>query len=80
MRITGLVILAASVLGGCIFSEYDRSGRLRNISPEAMAALPRGIDPAFLVRDDNDCYVIVLEAEGSGVPLRNNAGVQVCDG
>ncbi len=68
-----------AILSGCIFSEYDEEGRLRNISPEARTALPNGIDPGFLVRDDQGCYGVVLEAEGPGVPLRNDLGQQVCD-
>jgi hypothetical protein len=80
VRIFGPLAIATIVLTGCIFSEYDEEGRLRNISPEAMAALPGGMDPGFLVRDDSGCYLLVVDAGGAGVPLRNAAGSQVCDG
>lgn len=80
MRILASGVIVTLGLSGCIFSKYDEQGRLRNISPEAMAALPDGVDPGFLVRDDAGCYGVVLEAEGPGVPLRNDLGQQVCDG
>ncbi len=80
MRTFGTLAIAAILLSGCIFSEYDEEGRLRNISPAAMAALPRGMDPAFLVRDDAGCYFLVVAEGGAGIPLRNAAGAQVCDG
>lgn len=80
MRTFRTLAIAAVVLTGCIFSEYDEEGRLRNISPAAMAALPRGMDPGFLVRDEAGCYILVVDEGGGGVPLRNDAGVQVCDG
>ena len=79
MRWTMLGLVAMSA--GCVMTEYDESGRLRDISPAAMAALPTGIDPAFLIRDETGCYGIALEAGEAveGIALRNAQGVQVCD-
>lgn len=82
MRITWVAgFLAIGTLAGCIFSEYDEEGRLRYISPAAMAALPPGIDSGFLIRDDDGCYGIALEQgeSVSGIPLRADDGTQVCD-
>lgn len=79
MRLYATLAVVA-ILSGCIFSEYDEDGRLRNISPEAMAALPEGMDPGFLARDEADCYVLAIDASGTGVPLRNDAGAPICDG
>ena len=60
----------------------ETAGTVRDVSPAALAALPRGIDPGFLIKDENGCYGIALEASEipSGPPLVNVAGQQVCDG
>lgn len=81
MRNGSIGLGALLLLGACMLSEYDEEGRLRNVSPEAFAALPAGIDPAFLIRDGNGCYGIILE-EGEtaqGIALLNDQGLQVCD-
>lgn len=80
MRTYAALAIAAILLSGCIFSQYGEDGRLRNISPAAMAALPDGMDPGFLARDDAGCYVLAIDASGTGIPLRDGAGVPVCDG
>ncbi|RVV99300.1 hypothetical protein EKE94_00965 [Mesobaculum littorinae] len=55
--------------------------RLTDISPAAMAALPEGMDPTFLIRDGNGCYGIAVEASDPprGIQLIDDAGQPVCD-
>ncbi|EKE45522.1 hypothetical protein OCGS_0612 [Oceaniovalibus guishaninsula JLT2003] len=50
-------------------------------SPAALAALPAGMNPDFLIKGGDGCYLIALEQGDPpmGVPLLNSAGVQVCD-
>ncbi|SFP72236.1 hypothetical protein [Tranquillimonas alkanivorans] len=52
-----------------------------DISPAAMAALPEGVDPIFLIRDAQGCYGISVEATEpvTGVALLDAEGNQVCD-
>lgn len=54
------------------------------VSPAALAALPEGVDPGFLIKDSNGCYGIVIEVAPEGTPASGPAlldadGVQVCD-
>ena len=81
MRNGSIGLAALLLLGACVMSEYDEEGRLRNISPAALAALPAGIAPAVLIRDADGCYGIVLvqSETAEGVRLLNDQGVQVCD-
>ena len=53
----------------------------RGTSQRALAALPRGMSPAMLIRDDAGCYGLAIEATEPvrGVPLRDGTGQQVCD-
>ncbi|SPJ24058.1 hypothetical protein [Palleronia abyssalis] len=71
------------LLSGCVTApiSVEEDGTVRNVSPAALAALPRGISPEFLIKDANGCYGIALEQAEipSGIPLRNDAGQQVCD-
>lgn len=53
-------------------------------SAAALAALPPGVDPGFLIRDSNGCYGIVIELPQQGQPQTGPAlldanGQQVCD-
>lgn len=50
-------------------------------SPAALAALPTGIDPSFLIKDGNGCYGIAVEQTEpqTGVALLDASGQQVCD-
>jgi hypothetical protein len=70
-------------LAGCVTAPVTvaEDGSVRGVSPAAMAALPRGISPAFLIKDVNNCYGIAVEASDPprAVPLLNDAGQQVCD-
>lgn len=72
---------ALALLGACVMAEYDEEGRLNYVSPAAQAALPQGVDPAFLIRDENGCYGVALESGETvqGIALLNDQGVQVCD-
>lgn len=74
-----MMVSAAAALAGCVMD--DGTGRVNDASPAALAALPEGIDPGFLIRDENGCYGIVLEATETpqGPPLRDAFGQQVCD-
>lgn len=76
-----MIALVTAAPATCSLSD-DAPGTVRNVSPAALAALPRGIDPGFLIKDENGCYGIALEATEtpSGPPLLNAAGQQVCDG
>ncbi len=74
--------LAMAALAGCEMpNATDETGLLRNISPQALAALPSGIDPRFLIRDGNGCYGVALEVTEppSGIALMDAAGQPVCD-
>lgn len=83
MALKTLAILAFATAAptSCTMTERPDDGRIPNISPAAMAALPQGVDPRFLIRDSNGCYGIALEAAEvpTGIALRNDAGQQVCD-
>ena len=81
MRNGSIGLSALLLLGACVLSEYDEDGRLRNVSPAAFAALPQGIDPAFLIRDENGCYGVILEQgeTAQGIALLDKQGIPVCD-
>ncbi|WP_375261635.1 hypothetical protein [Palleronia sp.] len=85
-----LCLAAVAGLAGCVVEpgalagtdEPDRTSNVpRDVSPAALAALPRGISPEFLIKDASGCYGVALEASEPlrGVPLLNDAGLQVCD-
>ncbi|SER57337.1 hypothetical protein SAMN04490244_101530 [Tranquillimonas rosea] len=81
---TSKLLIAAPLLAlatGCALSERDEDGRLRDISPRAMAALPDGVDPALLIRDENGCYGVMIEQSDPPVGFRLNdaSGAQICD-
>ena len=65
----------------CTLPGETETGALRDASPAALAALPEGIDPAFLIRDENGCYGVAIEAAEvpTGPPLLDAAGNIVCD-
>lgn len=73
-------VAACLALAGCI-SPGSGDGPRRDISPAALAALPAGVPPDFLLKTGDDCYMIVLEAAEPlrGVPLRDDMGMPVCD-
>lgn len=84
--------MAVTALGGCvvdpdILSATDEPEQAqapqmpRDVSPAALAALPRGMSPQFLIKDAANCYGVAIEASDPvrGVPLLNDAGQQVCD-
>lgn len=90
MRNIVLCLTAVAGLAGCVVDpgilpgtdEPDRTSDVpRDVSPAALAALPRGMSPAFLIKDGSGCYGLALEATKPlrGVPLLNDAGQQVCD-
>lgn len=76
-----LIILAAALPASCAMSERTEDGRLKAISPAALAALPEGVDPGFLIRDRNGCYGISIEKTDppSGLALRDANGTHICD-
>lgn len=85
-----LCLVAVTALGGCVIDpsslsaidEPQQGPRMpRDVSPAALAALPRGMSPQFLIKDAANCYGLALEAGDPvrGVPLLNDAGQQVCD-
>ncbi len=77
-----MIGVGLSALAGCAeMGEGIGPQGLRNVSPEALAALPPGIDQSFLIRDSNDCYGIAVEATEpqTGVALLGADGTQVCD-
>ncbi|WP_168771096.1 hypothetical protein [Palleronia sediminis] len=50
-------------------------------SPRAIAALPPGMSPSFLIRGADGCYGIALENNDppTGIPLRDASGAPICD-
>ena len=73
---------ACLVLTGCVMPVFDNvGGARRDVSPAALAALPAGIPPEFLLKNGDGCYMIVLEASEPlrGVALRDDLGTPVCD-
>ena len=80
MKILLLMALGAVTLSACTVSTGTDGGP--KASPAALAALPEGIDPGFLIQGENGCYGIALEASATptGIPLRDANGQQVCDG
>ncbi|SEN86226.1 hypothetical protein SAMN04488011_10731 [Palleronia pelagia] len=75
-----LILVAALVaLTGCVEATGGRSAQP---SAAALAALPQGMNPGFLIRDSNGCWGLALEASATptGIPLRDATGQQVCDG
>lgn len=78
-----LIPMAACVaLAGCVMpGSGDGDGPRRDVSPAALAALPEGMPPDFLLKNGDGCYMIVLEATEPlrGAPLRDDLGVPVCD-
>lgn len=83
MALKALVIMAfAAAPGACELADPgDQTPGLKNISPAAMAALPRGVDPSFLIRGGDGCYGLGIEATEpqTGVALLDASGNQVCD-
>ncbi|WOI55276.1 hypothetical protein [Palleronia sp. LCG004] len=75
-----MIALVTAAPASCMMPE-EEPGRVRDVSPAALAALPQGVDPAFLIRDENGCYGVALEASEApnGPPLRDATGQQVCD-
>ncbi|WP_145953369.1 hypothetical protein [Oceaniglobus indicus] len=67
-------VMAGLALAGCV---QTTSGP----SAAAIAALPPGVDPSFLIKDGNGCYGIGIEATEpqTGVALVDATGQQVCD-
>ncbi|SFG22937.1 hypothetical protein SAMN04488020_101577 [Palleronia marisminoris] len=90
MRNIVLCLVAVTAVGGCVMDPVGISATdepvqgpqmPRDVSAAALAALPRGMSPQFLIKDGADCYGLALEASDPvrGVPLLNDAGQQVCD-
>lgn len=91
MRKIVLCLAAVAGLAGCVVDPGFLSSGTdepaptsdvpRDVSPAALAALPRGMSPGFLIKDGSGCYGLALEATKPlrGVPLLNDAGQQVCD-
>lgn len=83
MRRAVCAAAALGLLAACDinFQDMDGDGRLDDISPRALAALPPGVDPAFLIRDREGCYGIAIEDVDppSGPALRDAQGNQICD-
>lgn len=80
MKTLLLMVVATAALAGCVLPG-DNGSSGPQASPAALAALPRGIDPGFLIQGEDGCYGVALEAAAipTGVPLVNAAGQQVCD-
>lgn len=76
-----IMALVTAAPASCLMPDVDENGRLLNISPAALAALPPGVDPAFLIRDENGCYGIQIEVTDppSGPALLDKDGNAVCD-
>lgn len=77
-----LILMAACVaLAGCVMPGFDGEGPRRDVSPAALAALPRGMPADFLLKNGDGCYMIVIEASEPlrGAPLRDDFGNPVCD-
>ncbi|KAF0674999.1 hypothetical protein [Profundibacterium mesophilum] len=74
-------IVAASMVQGCVISERTEDGRLKDVAPAALAALPEGVDSRFLIRDAQGCYGIAIEKTEppSGLALRDADGTHICD-
>ncbi|TRD16687.1 hypothetical protein [Palleronia caenipelagi] len=86
MRKLGMMLVATVSLSGCVLPQLEEEDPtlLKNISPEALAALPQGVDPHFLIRDANGCYGLALEAVPeeqvlTGIALLDANGQQICD-
>ena len=77
-----LVLAALCVaLSGCVIPGFDEGGPGGDVSPAALAALPDGIPPGFLLKNGDGCYMVVIEASEPlrGAPLRDDSGNIVCD-
>lgn len=76
-----LVALVTAAPATCSLPGQEDDGVIDDISPAALAALPPGVDPAFLIRDENGCYGISIEAADppTGPPLIDASGLPVCD-
>lgn len=81
MKTMMALALVTAAPSNCLMPNVDEEGRLLNISPAALAALPPGVDPAFLIRDENGCYGIQIEVTDppSGPALLDKNGNAVCD-
>ena len=84
MALKIMIIMAlAAAPGACELADPGKPepAGLRNVSPAAIAALPPGIDPSFLIRDENGCYGLAVERTEpqTGVALLGADGRQVCD-
>lgn len=81
MKTVLMIVLVTAAPATCTLPG-ETTGTPRNVSPAALAALPNGIDPGFLIKDENGCYGVALEAAEvpTGPPLIGADGRQVCDG
>ena len=83
MALKALIVMAlAAAPASCAMNgDRDEDGVLDEISPTALAALPEGTDPGFLVRDPDGCYAVIIEVTEpqTGIPLRDAAGQHICD-
>lgn len=82
----GLIAMAGTLLAACDEAAMNAMSVRSAGEPSeaALAALPPGIDPGFLIRDSNGCYGIVIEVPEPGEPqtgaaLLDAGEQQVCD-
>ncbi|RVT86734.1 hypothetical protein DXV76_01210 [Rhodobacteraceae bacterium CCMM004] len=82
LRTAMILAITASGLAGCVMpQDTNEDGVIDDISPRAIAALPPGVSPAFLIRNADGCYGIEIEVTvpPSGVALTDANGLPICD-
>jgi hypothetical protein len=84
MAVKTLMMLALATAPATCEMAMAPSDKPVEASPAALAALPPGVDPGFLIKDGNGCYGIAIEVPQEGAPqtgpaLLDATGQQVCD-